>query len=240
MTMHNALFVTGTDTGVGKTLVTAALAQALCRREISVGVMKPVETGVANGQPSDATRLIQAAGVADSLTLVRPYAFRLPLAPWDAARAERRTISRSVILRAWQRLRSHHAIVLVEGAGGVHVPITRKTDMLDLMATMKRPVLVVGRSALGGINHATLTLAALQARQIPVAALVLNRPAPVTTPLARRQERSTVQFLRTTAGVPVVGPLPYLAELESDWSRSLVRISRHPEIQKLLRLIGVR
>ena len=93
--MTHGIFITGTDTAVGKTLVTAALAVSLQKRGLDIGVMKPVETGVVQGRPSDAVRLARAAQVSDALDLVRPYAFRLPVAPFDAARAERRTIKLS-------------------------------------------------------------------------------------------------------------------------------------------------
>ena len=91
--MNQGIFITGTDTAVGKTFVTAALAWSLKERGLDVGVMKPVETGVVKGRTSDAGRLAQAAQIPNGLALVRPYAFRFPLAPLDAARAEGQTIT---------------------------------------------------------------------------------------------------------------------------------------------------
>src|SRR6476660_10511258 len=100
------VFVTATDTGVGKTVVTAALAVALRTHGYAVGVMKPIETGVrsASDAESDAARLRTAAGSSDALTEIRPYAFRLPLAPMDAARFEKQTISLPAIVQALSRL----------------------------------------------------------------------------------------------------------------------------------------
>lgn len=235
--MTHGIFITGTDTAVGKTLVTAALARSLKRRGLDIGVMKPVETGVVQGRPSDAVRLARAAQVSDVLDLVRPYAFRLPVAPFDAARAERRTIKMSTIVRAYQQLHARHDLLLVEGAGGVHVPITSTMDVLDLIETLKAPVVVVGRAGLGGVNHAMLTLNALRARTIPILALVLNRAAPAKTAVARRQEQSTVKLLRESAEVPVIGPLPYRAGVDVRFERAVETMAANSEMRKLTKLL---
>lgn len=235
--MTHGIFITGTDTAVGKTLVTAALAVSLQKRGFDIGVMKPVETGVLQGRPSDAVRLARAAQVSDALDLVRPYAFRLPVAPFDAARAERRTIKLSTIVRAYHQLHARHDLLLVEGAGGVHVPITPTMDVLDLIEKLKAPVVVVGRAGLGGVNHAMLTLNALRARAIPILALVLNRTVPARSAMARRQERSTVELLRECAGVPVIGPLPYRAGLDAKFERAVETMAANSEVRKLTKLL---
>ena len=235
--MTHGIFITGTDTAVGKTLVTAALAVSLQKRGFDIGVMKPVETGVVQGRPSDAVRLARAAQVSDALDLVRPYAFRLPVAPFDAARAERRTIKLSTIVRAYHQLHAQHDLLLVEGAGGVHVPITPMMDVLDLIEKLKAPVVVVGRAGLGGVNHAMLTLNALRARAIPILALVLNRTVPARSAMARRQERSTVELLRECAGVPVIGPLPYRAGLDAWFERAIEAMAANSEMRKLTKLL---
>lgn len=235
--MTHGIFITGTDTAVGKTLVTAALAVILQKRGFDIGVMKPVETGVLQGRPSDAVRLARAAQVSDALDRVRPYAFRLPVAPFDAARAERRTIKLSTIVRAYHQLHAQHDLLLVEGAGGVHVPITPMMDVLDLIEKLKAPVVVVGRAGLGGVNHAMLTLNALRARAIPILALVLNRTVPARSAMARRQERSTVELLRECAGVPVIGPLPYRAGLDAWFERAIEAMAANSEMRKLTKLL---
>lgn len=234
--MNRIIFVTGTDTAVGKTFVTAALARSLNEQGYDVGVMKPVETGVVKGRPSDADRLMQAAHVSDALELVRPYAFRLPVAPLDAARAERHTIQLSTIMRAYRTLQTQHDLLLIEGAGGVHVPITSKMAMLDLIEKLNTPVLIIGRAGLGGVNHAILTLNALRERKIPVLALVLNRTVPTKTAMTRRQERSTVDVLRESAGVPVVGPLPYYHNLNTRFEYILSKLAANSEMKKLTKL----
>ena len=233
------VFITGTDTGVGKTVVTAALAVALRASGYRVGVMKPIETGVrpSDEARSDAVRLRTAARSSDRLTEVRPYAFRLPLAPLEAARLEKRRIAVSTIIRAIQRLQSRHEILIVEGVGGLYVPVTSWSNIADLIHRMKYDVIVVGWVGLGGINHTLLTLEALRRRNIRVLALVLNRSLPPETPTARAQECSTVKVLRQQAGVPVVGPLPYRVGLEQNFQTEVRRLSKTAAITKLMRLV---
>lgn len=237
MAKKPTVFVTGTDTGVGKTVVTAALAMALCRREYSVGVMKPVETGVAKGRPSDAGRLRRAARVTDALDLVRPYTFRHPLAPLDASRVERRMIHFSTIMQAYRTLQSQHDLLLVEGVGGVHVPITPTADVLDLIVRMKASVVVVGRSGLGGVNHAVLTLNVLRQRKVPVLALVLNRTRPAQTAVTKRQERSTIRLLHEYAHAPVLGPLPYVPDMKTQFEEALFMLAKNGKMKQLTKLV---
>jgi dethiobiotin synthetase len=233
------IFITATDTGVGKTVVTAALAAALAKHGYAVGVMKPIETGVPSSADagSDAARLRAAARSSDALTDIRPYAFRRPLAPLDAARLEKRTVTLPTIMRAFRSLQLRHEVLLVEGVGGVYVPITSSLDVSDLIYRMKLPTIVVGRVSLGGINHALLTLGVLRQRKISVLALVLNRTLPAQTATARAQERSTVRLLQQRAGVPVVGPLPYRSTLERTFHRKVTRLARTAAIMKLMRLV---
>ena len=233
------IFITATDTGVGKTLVTSALVTHLTQRGIDVGVMKPVETGVSrsNKAQSDGARLRRAAGSHDPMAEVCPYVFRLPVAPLSAARAERKTIRVATILRAFHALRQKHDLVAVEGVGGVHVPITDSIDGLDLMQRMGLPVIVVGRSGLGGINHALLTLHALRQRKIPVVALVLNQLRSARTKIARAQEQSTVTLLQRLAKVPLVGPVPYSSRIQQNWNEGMIQLAWTVEIMRLAKLV---
>ncbi len=235
----SGVFITGTDTGVGKTVVTAALAQYFSQRGIDVGVMKPVETGVASptAATSDAVRLKAAAAAQDELVLIRPYCFRTPVAPLTAARLERKQIRLCTILSAYRRIRARHDVLLVEGAGGVHVPLTKSVDVLELVQQMELPVIVVGRVGLGGINHARLTIESLRQRKIPVLALVLNQNVRVQGGRAVQQVRSTVALLRELVDVPVIGPLPYAGTLGSGWNRGLEKVVKTAAIMQLAGLI---
>ena len=120
----------------------------------------------------------------------------------------------------------------------MHVPITGTVDMLDLVQRMGLPVIIVGQSGLGGVNHALLTLHALRQRKIPIVGLILNQLRPVRTKIARAQEQSTVTLLRRLAKVPVVGPLPFLASLNQNWNEGMSRLAGTVEIRKLARLVS--
>ena len=236
------IFVTGTDTGVGKTLVVSALVVCLVQRGIDVGVMKPIETGVSRSPKaqSDGARLRRAAGSHDPMAEVCPYVFRLPVAPLSASEEEGTTVQVTRIIRVFRSLSRKHALMMVEGVGGVFVPITQSYKVVDLMYKMKLPAIVVGQSGLGGINHALLTIHALRLRKIPVVALVLNQLRPVQTKTARAQEQSTVCLLRRLAGVPVVGPLPYSPTVNLNWNEGLVRLAETAPITKLAKLVLAR
>ena len=233
------IFVTGTDTGVGKTLVVSALVVCLVQRGIDVGVMKPIETGVARSPKaqSDGVRLRRVAGSHDPMAEVCPYVFRLPVAPLSASEEERTTVQVTRIIRVFHAMRQKHTLMVVEGVGGVYVPITQAYKVVDLMYKMKLPAVVIGQSGLGGINQALLTIHALRLRKIPVVALVLNQRRPVQTKTARTQEQSTMCLLRRFAGVPVVGPLPYSPTVNLNWNEGLARLAETAPITKLAKLV---
>ena len=233
------IFITGTDTGVGKTLVASALVRCLTQRGIDVGVMKPIETGVPPSPKlqTDGARLRKASGCHDPMTEVSPYQFRLPLAPLSAAQAERKTVLVTTIIRTFQTLLQKHSFVVVEGAGGVYVPITQSFNMTDLIYRMKLPVVVVGFSGLGGVNHALLTIQALRGRKIPILALVLNQRRPVLTKTESLQEQSTVTLLRRLAKVPVLGPIAYNQRYNLHWDEGLTHLSETAAITRLAKLI---
>ena len=212
------VFVTGTATGVGKTVVAAALA-AWCRsRGIAVGVMKPVASGgrvVREGTrrrlvSEDALTLARASGSRDPWELVNPVCFREPIAPWAAAQRERRRIDLAALAAAFEQLAGRHAFVIVEGAGGLLVPTSPAETMADLAARLKLPLLVVARAGLGTQNHTLLTLSCARARGLPVSGVILNHAAPPGRGrLGGAIVRSNVEALARLAGVPVAGPLPF-------------------------------
>jgi dethiobiotin synthetase len=236
---HAGVFITGTDTAVGKTLVTAALAVALRKRGCTVGVMKPIETGVSQSRvtQSDAARLRAILDSEDMLGAICPYQFELPVAPLAAAHAERRAIDPGVIRQVYRLLSSRYEYTVVEGIGGVHVPITTKANLMDVIARLKVPVVVVGRAGLGGINHALLTVEALRRRRIPILALVLNHTLPARSTMARFQVRTTLEALRKQSGISVLGPLPYEPGLSRRFRQSVARLARTAAITDLAKSV---
>lgn len=159
------VFVTGTDTGVGKTIAAACLARAW-----RAGYWKPVQTGTATADDDTAT-VIALAGVSAEHVYAPAYALRAPLSPHAAAELEGVTITMDAITLP----QTAHPLV-VEGAGGLFVPLNDRDLMIDLMARLALPILLVARSTLGTINHTLLSLSALRSRGLPIAGVILNGP----------------------------------------------------------------
>lgn len=174
-------FVTGTDTGVGKTVVAAALLAALRSRGIRAAPMKPVQTGarLCRGelQSPDLEFCLRVNGVRPDCGLKRrmaPHLFREACSPHLAARRASRAISVSGIKKAFQALHGPFDAVVVEGAGGLFVPLSRQSCMVDLIQALGLPVVLVARPGLGTLNHTLLSLEALRRRGLGVFAVVLN------------------------------------------------------------------
>ncbi|HET8760288.1 MAG TPA: dethiobiotin synthase, partial [Nitrospiria bacterium] len=202
------VFVVGTDTGVGKTTVAAGLAWALRGRGIDVGVMKPVETGVRTERGSDAEHLRRAAGVDDPIEAIRPYRFAAPLAPLVAARRERARISPMALTRGYARLARRHDVMVVEGVGGLMVPLTESKTTLDLAETIGLPLLLVIGNRLGAISHALLTVQAARSRGLGLLGGVIND----LTPKIDLAVRTNPTVLRELLNLPRWAIVPYLTK----------------------------
>ncbi len=202
--MSNGLFVTATDTGVGKTLVTAALARILRLRGVNVGVMKPVTAGCEerNGElvSEDAELLAWAAGI-DCDDDVAPYRLREPLAPVEAAARDGVKIDFERIADSYQRLCARHDFVLVEGAGGLMVPLNGGLLIADLANRLHLPLLVVARPNLGTVNHSVLTCYAASQLGLEVKGVIVNR-FPACPGLA---ERGASHQIGSLCGAPILG-----------------------------------
>jgi dethiobiotin synthetase len=213
--MNRGLFVTGTDTGVGKTIVTAALAIALRQRGLRVGVMKPAESGcpLEQGQllPQDALFLKEMSGCAAPLELINPYRLAPALTPALAAEHEGVVIDLDHIRDCYDQLAATHDIVLVEGAGGLLAPLTDRFSMRDLAVRLELPLLIVARNVLGVINHTALTITVARQTSI-VLGVVLNNSAPI----AQAAEQSSAAALRRWGDAPLLGQFPYSAALSRD------------------------
>jgi dethiobiotin synthetase len=207
------LFVTGTDTGAGKTFVAAALAAALCERGLDLGVMKPAASGCRRirGElvSDDALRLARAARSRDPRELISPERFAAPVAPSVAARLAGRRIALPRIARAFRELSRRHGFVLVEGVGGLLAPLSERLLVADLAAGLGLPLLVVAANRLGCVNHTLLTLAEARRRRLTVWRTVLSDVAPDRSDRSRRTNASEIARL---SGLPVFG-LPHCRSL---------------------------
>lgn len=176
----SGIFVTGTDTGIGKTWVATALLRAIAEAGLRGVGMKPVAAGVDPGAPvnADVDALAGAGNVDAPLALRNPYAFADAVAPQLAARAAGVAIRLDVIAGAYAQLAQRADVVVVEGAGGALVPLDARYDMLDIAAVLDLPVLLVVGMRLGCINHALLSALAIRARGLSLAGWVANRLPP--------------------------------------------------------------
>lgn len=235
---HLAIFITATDTGVGKTTITAALVRALQKKEHRVGVMKPVETGIDPQQPetSDTGRFQSLLSPPPPFGSICLYAFPQPLAPLACARATGTTIDVARIATAFRVVRQQHSVFFVEGAGGVFTPLSPTHTIRDLIVTLNLPAVVVGRTSLGSVNHLLLTLEALHGAGIKPCGIVLNDPMPTTQTESLIQQRtSTVALIQEWTTVPVFGPLEFQENVQTHWRTGVEDLANHPEIQRLAR-----
>ena len=213
------IFVTGTDTGVGKTVVTAALVSLFRAGGIDAVPMKPVHTGcistphgwvvvdlefclnMANLEPQPAERKLMA-----------PYCFQPACSPHLAAAQAREMISISRIVHDFSALKANHELVIVEGAGGMLVPINDEETMLDVMVGLSLPVVLVARPWLGTINHTLLSLRELARAGVPVLGVILNDSRPCAWDEIVRDNRLTIERF---GDAPVLGHLPFIKEIEA-------------------------
>ena len=199
------LFVTGTDTGVGKTLVAAGLLRLALRQGLVPIPFKPVETGC-DPEPADARRLWRAARPPIPADDVCLHALPLPAAPALAAAVAGRRLDLGAIVERAQALAGRGDFLVVEGAGGLLVPYADGQTTADLADRLGLPLLVVGRMALGTINHVALTLAEAARRALPVAGCILSR----TEPEIGAHENGNVELIAALTGRRPLGVVPHL------------------------------
>ena len=234
-------FVTGTDTGIGKTAVTAAVGHTLQERGMTIGLMKPIETGIQQSQqqPSDAQRFLSISR-GQSFESVTQFQYPDPLAPLAAARvhAAHNFVNLSRIQAAYHCLSQDYDYILVEGVGGVMVPLTQTQSVRDLIQALRIPSIVVGRTTIGGVNHLQLTLKSLRSRKIPIVGIILNDGAyDQTSEEQLLQRQSTINLIRELSGLPVFGPVVYEAELSDQWDVGISKLAQQEPIQQLTDLL---
>jgi dethiobiotin synthetase len=209
---EGSIFITGTDTGVGKTVVAAGLARALRSLGLDVGVMKPIATGCRriNGKlvSADAEVLRQEAGVKDAMELVNPVRYEPALCPRHAAQVTCRPVDLYAIWRAYRQLKKRHQLLIVEGIGGLMVPITGRYFVANMIRQMRLPAVVVARPGLGTLNHTILTVRVAEMMRVEVEGIVVNFRG---RPRGTADEVMNPYTLQQICGVPLLGSVAYIS-----------------------------
>ena len=222
--MTSRILITGTDTGVGKTMVGCALGFAMKVRGLRVGVMKPAETGCKEEagelMPNDAVTLRASASAIHPLEIICPYRYRSPLAPAAAARADSLPPPEPArIIELFERISADSDVVLVEGAGGIAVPLTWDFNFADLAAALGLELILVVANRLGCLNSTLLSIDYAIRRRLRVAGYILNDAEPANSAAAQTNAES----LKRLTDVPALGSVRYKEPLPLEVVRNVLR-----------------
>jgi dethiobiotin synthetase len=215
--MSKGFFITGTDTGVGKTIIAGALIKTLDLMGLKTGGMKPIESGCAReGEvliPFDGMFLKQTAHMDEPISVITPCCFETPLAPLPASELEMKKVSIPSIKNAFAKLSQIYDVMVVEGLGGLLVPIRKNYSVLELAEELDLPLIVVAKPGLGTINHIMLTVNYALSRGLAVAGVIVNYSMPPEDSLA---EKTNPKLLSQICPVPVIGLFPYMKEITEE------------------------
>jgi len=201
-TKYKGVFITGTDTGVGKTFVSGEICRTLKNKIKSLGVMKPI----ACGDRKDALFLKNISGVDDKLDDINPIFFKKSLSPYVASKIENKKINFNKIKTAYKKLSKKYNFLIVEGAGGILVPITENFFIADLVKMLNLPLIIVARPGLGTINHTLLTIQYAKWKGLKVLGFITNYSTYRKKGLA---EKTNVSVISEIGRVKFLGNVPY-------------------------------
>jgi dethiobiotin synthetase len=204
-------FITATDTGIGKTTITAALAFALKSTGVNVGVMKPFATGTQQKtgfKSEDVAILANSAQSNDPEDLINPYFFQVPASPYTAANKLRVDIDIDSVMEKFEKLQAMHDVVLVEGIGGILTPILKNYSIADIIKDMNLDTLVVTSSRIGTVNHTMLTLNAAQQYGLKIRGLIINNTDPNGYNVDELKND-----LKNLSGVDILCTVPHLSNV---------------------------
>ncbi len=209
-----SLFITGTDTNVGKTYVTAGLAVTLRKMGIDVGIMKPFAAGTPQKKgfkSEDVEILSRAAQVSDPEDLMNPQFFKMAASPYTASKNLKVKVRVKSTLSSFKKLSKLHSMLLIEGMGGIMTPILKNYFVTDLIKDMKIPTVIVTRTKVGTVNHTIMTCKMCQKYKIPVKGIIINNfdSDGYTVKILKRD-------LESLTGVHVLGTIPFLDNLSDD------------------------
>jgi dethiobiotin synthetase len=209
-----SLFITGTDTDVGKTYVTAGLAVTLRKMDIDVGIMKPYAAGTPQKKgfkSEDVEILSQAAKVSDPENLMNPQFFKITASPYTASKSLKVKVKVNSVLSSFKKLSKIHSMLLVEGMGGIMTPILKNYFVSDLIKEMKLPVVIVTRTKIGTVNHTILTCKMCEKYKIPIKGIIINN-----FDSSGYQVKILKRDLESLTGIPILGTIPFIKNLSND------------------------
>lgn len=216
----NGFFVTGTDTGVGKTIISCGLAAVLKEKKVDVGVFKPLLSGISRNHPeSDTSLLKQMSQTSLSYEDITPFAFKEPLAPYVAAKLEGKVVDIEDVLRCWERIRERHEYFIVEGAGGISVPLGENFLVSDLIKALQLPIVIVARPNLGTVNHIFLTVQYAKSMGLTIAGIVING----ISDHPDSAEKTNPKLIEELCDVPILGITPKLKEITKESIQKMVK-----------------
>ena len=210
-------FITGTDTNVGKTVITACLLTLYRKHGVDAGVMKPIETGVdqncSSESNSDAKFLLTVSGNKDPLEEVCPIRLKPATSPLQATRITGQTVDINLILENFEKLQAKHDHMLVEGIGGLLVPLTESYSVSNLIRDMNLPVIIVSRASLGTINHTLLTVKVAKETGLNIAGIILNHTEDRPPNDIEMEQASIIQEL---SNIPILGECPFMGSISAE------------------------
>lgn len=209
--MGKCIFITGTDTDVGKTVITACIASALLRKGQKVAVYKPVQCGnLLKGKikSPDLALVKNLSGISEDC-LFNDYSFKFASSPHLAAELENKKVNINLIKKYYKKRAKEFDYVLIEGAGGLIVPLTRNYTVLDLIKELSVPALVVARAGLGTINHTSLTINVLKAKNIKIMGIIMNYFK------GGKIEENNKKIITQLNNIPIIGVVPFLKNLKN-------------------------
>ncbi|MDH3765375.1 MAG: dethiobiotin synthase [Nitrosopumilus sp.] len=226
-----SLFITGTDTDVGKTYVTAGLAVSLRNMGIDVGVMKPFAAGIPQKKgfkSEDLEILANAAQINDSESLLNPQFFPIPASPYTAWKNLKIKPKINKIISNFKKLSQIHSTILVEGMGGIMTPILKNYFVTDLIKDLKIPAILVTRTKIGSINHTIMTVNMCKKYKIQIKGIVIN-----DFDSGGYKTKELTRDLKNLTGVPILGSIPFIDDLSN---ASLYKIfSKNLDLKTLLK-----
>ncbi|HET6458434.1 MAG TPA: dethiobiotin synthase [Nitrosopumilaceae archaeon] len=209
-----AYFITGTDTGVGKTSIMVGLAGSMRKLGMDVGIMKPIATGYPKRtgfRSSDVTKLVEATSIKDPENLINPVFLPLPTSPYDATKLLELSVDMPLIFDQFKKLLSIHEILLVEGIGGIMTPITKNFFVADMIKGMGIETIIVTRATIGTLNHTVMTCKMCKDYGIKIRGLIINNFDEKGTPA----EKNSSSTLYEITNIPILGTVPFIKDLNN-------------------------